>query len=75
MKKTSSTKKHTTKEKINLQGTKKHNDALLAKQRREKIEAKKRDKEQYRIEKESHMEQDYKTLFRYQSALSKCNAQ
>lgn len=75
MKKSSSTKKNTTKEKINLQGTRKHNDALLAKQKREKIETERKEKEQYRIEKESHMEQDYKTLFRYQTALSKCNTQ
>jgi len=58
-----------------LNGSKKHNDAILAKQKREKIQAEKIKQEQYRMEKESHMQQDYKILFRYQSTLSKCNTQ
>lgn len=66
---------NTDKKETKLNGSKKHNDAIIAKQKREKIQAEKLEKEQYRIEKESHMQQDYKTLFRYQTTLSKCNAQ
>lgn len=68
----SKTKLHKSKK---LNGTKKHNDAILEKQRREKIKAEKQEKEKYRIEKEAHLQEDYKTLFRYQLALSKCNTQ
>jgi len=62
-------------EKPKMNWSEKHNDAILSKQKREKKQAEKIKQEQYRIEKESNMEQDYKTLFRYQSALSKCNTQ
>jgi hypothetical protein len=69
-------KKQTSKKKpVKLNGTKKHNDAILEKQKRDYIEAEKVRLEQYRKEKTSHMQEDYKTLFRYQLALSKCNSQ
>lgn len=66
---------HANKKEPKLNGSKKHNDTILRKQKREKIQAEKIKKEQYRIEKETHMDQDYKILFRYQTVLSKCNTQ